>query len=81
NMDRRNAYYGPGTWGDDLKVAKSFKFHERYGIELSGTFINVLNHANSFLNLNGANDVSAYPYTLAYKSGNRNTELEAKFVF
>ena len=81
NMDRRNAYYGPGTWGDDLKVAKSFKFHERYGIELSGTFINVLNHANTLLNLNGANDVSAYPYTLAYKSGNRNTELEARFVF
>jgi outer membrane receptor protein involved in Fe transport len=87
NMDRRNAYYAPGSWGDDLKVAKKFKFRERYGIELSGTFINVLNHANTYLNLGGDNDVSAFPYTLAYKggaagaAGNRNTELEARFVF
>jgi Carboxypeptidase regulatory-like domain/TonB-dependent Receptor Plug Domain len=81
NMDRRNAYYGPGTWDEDFKLAKSFKFHERYGINLSGTFINVFNHANSELNLGGANDVSSYPYTLAFKTGNRNTELEARFVF
>ena len=80
-MDRRNAYYGPGVWGEDLKLAKSFKFHERYGINLSATFINVFNHANTELNLGGANDVSSYPYTLAYKTGNRNTELEARFVF
>jgi len=81
NMDRRNSYYGPGTWDDDVKLAKSFKFHDRYGLNLSGTFINVFNHANTELNLGGANDVSSYPYTLAYKTGNRNTELEAKFVF
>jgi hypothetical protein len=87
NMDRRNAYYGPGSWQDDFKVAKSFKFGERYAINLSGTFINVFNHANTYLNLGGANDVSSYPYTLAFKggpagtAGNRNTELEARFVF
>ena len=81
NMDKRNAYYGPGTWDEDFKLAKNFKIHERYGINISATFINMYNHANSELNLGGANDVSSYPYTLAYKTGNRNTELEARFVF
>jgi hypothetical protein len=33
------------------------------------------------MNLNGVNDVSAYQQTLAFKNGNRNVELEAKFVF
>jgi hypothetical protein len=80
-MDGRNGYVGPGTWGDDLKVAKSFQLHERYAINLSGTAINVLNHANTFLNLGGVNDASYLPETLAYKNGNRNMELEAKFVF
>ena len=80
-MDSRNKYYGPGTWGEDAKLSKSVKVHERYGLELSATFINVFNHANSYLNLAGTNDVSSYQDTLAYKSGNRNTELEARFVF
>ena len=81
-MDRRNAYYGPGTWGEDLRAAKSFKFHERYGLDISATFINVFNHANTYLNGGFSADVSEISGgTLAYKSGNRNTELEAKFVF
>lgn len=80
-MDRRNAYYGPGSWDEDVKLAKAFKFHERYGINLSATFINVYNHANTILNGGFDADVSEVPGTLAYKSGNRNTELEARFVF
>jgi hypothetical protein len=80
-MDGRNGYVGPGTWGEDFRLAKNIPLHERYGVNLSGTFINVFNHANSFLNLGGVNDVSAYQQTLAYKNGNRNVELEAKFVF
>lgn len=81
NMDTRNAYYGPGTWGEDFKLAKDFKYGERYSVNMSGTFINIFNHANSYLNLNGVNDASYAGYTLAYKNGNRNVELEAKFVF
>jgi hypothetical protein len=81
-MDRRNAYYGPGSWGEDLKAAKSFKFHEHYGINISATFINVFNHANTYINGGFSADVSEIEGgTLAYKSGNRNTELEARFVF
>lgn len=81
NMDNRNSYYGPGTWDEDLRVAKSFKFHERYGINLSSTFINVFNHANTFVNGGFDADVSEVPGMFAFKSGNRNTELEARFVF
>jgi hypothetical protein len=85
-MDSRNRYYGPGIWDQDAKLTKSIKFHDRYGLELSGTFINLYNHANTYLNLGGSNDVSSYSNTLAYKGGtgarvNRNTELEARFVF
>jgi len=80
-MDSRNRYYGPGVWGEDAKLAKNIKLHEHYGLDLSATFINVFNHANTYLNLGGANDVSSYSNTLAYKGGNRNTELEARFEF
>jgi hypothetical protein len=80
-MDSRNRYYGPGTWDEDAKLAKSIKFHDRYGLNLSATFINLYNHANTELNLGGANDVSGYTNTLAFKTGNRNTELEARFEF
>lgn len=80
-MDSRNRYYGPGVWHEDAKLSKSIKYHERYGLELSATFINLYNHANTKLNLNGTNDVSSYSDTLAFKDGNRNTELEARFVF
>lgn len=81
NMDRRNSYYGPGYWDEDFRVAKSFKVHERYGINLSATFINIFNHANTYINGGFDDDVSEVPGVLAYKNGNRNTELEARFVF
>jgi hypothetical protein len=80
-MDSRNAYFGPGIWGEDLKVAKDFRFHDRYGINLSATAINVMNHANTYLNLNGYNDASYVNHTLAYKNGHRDMEFEAKFTF
>lgn len=80
-MDGRNAYVGPGYWREDLKLSKTVKIRERYGINLSGTALNVFNHANTYLNLDGVNDVSYTSYTLAYKNGHRDMELEAKFVF
>lgn len=81
NMDSRNAYVGPGIWGEDLKLSKVFQFRERYGINLSATSLNVFNHPNTYLNLNGVNDVSYVTQVLAYKNGHRDMELEAKFVF
>ncbi|WP_263350739.1 TonB-dependent receptor [Acidicapsa acidisoli] len=88
-MTGRNAFSGPGSWGENFIASKNIAIHERYSIKLSATFINVFNHANTFLNLDGTNDVSSFSNILAFKGesasgnvpGNRNTELEAKFVF
>ncbi len=52
-MDGRNAFRGPGSWGQNLGAVKDFKIHERYDLQLKGEFINIYNHANTFLNLNG----------------------------
>ena len=80
-MDGRNAFSGPGSWHENLGVVKDFKVHERYDVQLKGEFINIFNHANTFLNLGGSNDVSSYTDVLAYKSGNRNTELSLHIAF
>jgi hypothetical protein len=83
-MDNRNQFHGPGTWHDNLGIVKDFKIHGRYDLQLKGEFINVFNHANTYLNLGGANDVSSYTEVLAYKGGlgtNRNTELSLHLSF
>jgi hypothetical protein len=83
-MDGRNAFRGPGTWHENLGVVKDFKLHDRYDIQIKGEFINVLNHANTYLNLGGTNDVTSFTDVLAYKGGagtNRNTELSLHLSF
>jgi hypothetical protein len=81
NMSARNAFHGPGSWVDNFAIVKDFKVHERYALQLKGEFINVFNHANTYLNLYGTNDVSSYTDILAYKSGNRNSELSLHLEF
>lgn len=84
NMDGRNNFRGPGQWSENLGVMKDIKLHDRYALQFKGEFINVLNHANTYLNLGGANDVSAYTDVLAYKGGlgtNRNVELSVHLEF
>jgi len=80
-MTGRNAFRGPGSWHNNFGVIKDFKIRERYAIQLKGEFINLLNHANTRLNLSESNDVSAYSDVLAYKDGNRNTELSIHLQF
>lgn len=80
-MDGRNAFRGPGSWHQNIGVVKDFKIRERYNLQFKGEFINLMNHANTGLNLSGANDVSSYTDVLAYKAGNRNTELSLHFQF
>jgi len=80
-MDGRNSFRGPGSWHQNLGIVKDIKMHDRYDIQLKGEFINLFNHANTYLNLNGDNDVSAYTNVFAYKSGNRNTELSIHLSF
>lgn len=80
-MTGRNSFAGPGSWHQNLGIVKDFKFHERYNVQLKGEFINLFNHANTYLNLTGTNDVSLYTDVLAYKNGNRNTELSLHVAF
>jgi hypothetical protein len=80
-MDGRNTFRGPGLWHENLGIVKDFKIHDRYDVQLKGEFINILNHANAFLNLGGTNDVSSYTDVLGYYSGNRNTELSLHLAF
>jgi hypothetical protein len=83
-MDNRNMFHGPGSWHDNLGIVKEFKVRDRYALQLKGEFINVLNHANTYLNLGGYNDVSYTTEVLAYKGGlgtNRNTELSLHLSF
>ncbi len=80
-MTGRNAFRGPGNWNQNLGVVKDFKFRERYAIQFKGEFINLLNHANTYLNLGGTNDPSSFSDVLAYKIGNRNTELSLHLSF
>jgi hypothetical protein len=80
-MTGRNAFRGPGSWDQNVGIVKDFKFHERYDVQFKGEFINVFNHANTRLNLNGTNDVSLYTDVLAYKDGNRNSEFSVHIAF
>ncbi len=86
-MTARNAFRGPGSYNLNMDVNKNIKFSERYGLQLRGEAYNVLNHANSYLNLGGANDVSNTPFAQVYKNqgygvgSNRQLQLAAKFIF
>jgi outer membrane receptor protein involved in Fe transport len=85
-MTARNAFRGPGVMAFDLAVNKTIHFTERYGLQLRCETYNFLNHANSYLNLTGANDVNNTPYAQIYKNGpgqgaNRQLQLAAKFIF
>jgi hypothetical protein len=42
----RNTFRQPNIWVADFRLAKSFTFQEKYGLELSGDFFNVANKQN-----------------------------------
>ena len=85
-MSARNAFRGPGAVKFDMNVNKTIKLNERFTFQLRGEAYNILNHANSYLNLSGANDVSNTTYAQTYKTGpgaggNRQLQLAGKIVF
>ena len=86
-MTARNAFSGPGAWNLNMDVNKNIRFTERYSLQLRLEAYDVFNHANSYLNLSGANDVSNTAYAQIYKNqgpglgDNRQLQLAAKFIF
>jgi len=86
-MTGRNAFQGPGSWTQNLGIVKDVKLHERYDLQIKGEFVNLFNHANTFLTL--PSDASTNSDILAFKGasstgsipGNRNTELSIHLAF
>lgn len=79
NATKRNQFYGPGFWNIDMAIHKNIKLTERVSLQLRGEMFNLLNHANMYVNY-GSNDVSQGDVQ-SYKSGRRNVQLAAKFIF
>ncbi|MGC1130974.1 MAG: carboxypeptidase regulatory-like domain-containing protein [Candidatus Acidiferrales bacterium] len=46
NVVGRNAFRGPGFFGSDFSIRKTFTFNERLGFQLGFDAYNVFNHAN-----------------------------------
>lgn len=71
-MTARNAFRGPGFWGFDASLSKSFPIGEKYSVELRAEGFNVLNHHNLFIQA-AQNDVANYttgiPQIVASKGG------------
>ena len=79
-MNARNAFRGPGQWGADLGIYKSFFLGERFKLQFRGEMYNVFNHANLLLN-SGDSDVAEFPYVDAYKDGHRTVQLALRLTF
>ncbi len=86
-MTARNAFRGPGVWNLNMDVNKNIRFTERYSLQLRGEAYNLFNHANSYLNLSGANDVNNTSYAQIYKNqgynngDDRQLQLAVKLIF
>jgi len=71
NMIARNSLRGPGIWGLDMSLSKTFPIHEHVSAEFRAEGFNLLNHHNLFLlegNFNVAN-FSGAPEIEAAKGG------------
>ncbi len=58
-MTARNAFRGPGLWGFDASLSKSFPIKEGISLEFRAEGYNILNHHNLFL-LEYNNDAAIY---------------------
>jgi hypothetical protein len=59
NMVARNSFRGPGIWGLDMALSKTFPIHEHVSAEFRAEGFNILNHHNLFL-LEGNFNVAAF---------------------
>ncbi len=57
NMTHRNAFRGPGWYNYNLAIRKSFPITERYKLQFSSEFYNLLNHSNYYVQSGSTNDI------------------------
>jgi len=78
-MTGRNVFRAPGVWNMDMALHKSFRFKEKYRVQLRFETYNTFNHANLYADTSFGE--SNYDYIPAYRSDNRNVQLGVRFDF
>jgi len=61
NMTHRNAFRAPGWYNINFAVRKTFPITERYNLQFSSEFYNLLNHSNYFVQSGGTLDIGNGP--------------------
>jgi len=56
NMTRRNAFRAPGVYNINLAIRKQFSVTERFKLQFSSEFYNLLNHSNYYIVAGGTQD-------------------------
>jgi outer membrane receptor protein involved in Fe transport len=59
----RNTFVGPGNWGADMALSKTFKFTERVNLKFDAQGFNVFNRANFVLATAGGGAHNQYAHT------------------
>jgi len=76
---RRNALRGPGSWGADCALAKSFHFTESRYLQVRAEAYNVTNH-NNLANPNVT--MSSVDFTrITTRTGNRTMQIGLRFLY
>jgi len=82
NVAKRNLLYGPGTYGLNMGIRKTFRVRERVRAELGADFNNILNHPlkspdNYDIGLLGNFSMGVNPQTLqpTFSSVTRNPDF------
>ncbi len=56
NMVRRNAFRAPGVYNINMAIRKQFSLNERFKLQFSSEFYNLLNHSNYYVVAGGTQD-------------------------
>lgn len=67
NMLGRNYFTGPGVYNINLAIRKAFPITERYSLQFSSEFYNLLNHSNYYVQSGAASDVGGFDNTVPFQ--------------
>ena len=86
NMTGRNTFMGPGFWNLDVGLYKTFRFAERFSMQLRAEAYNLFNHANLYVEGGAADTLTTTYIPACYgcsgtPSDHRNLQLALKLLF